>query len=484
VRRLRVLPAVWLLVLLAAPAVAWLLGARQPLLENHPKASFPAVNRSSLGDPATFARLDSALFDQLPLRQTALDLHTRIELDLFHHSPNPQVALGRNGWLYYMPELNTCRPEGKPIGDPADAWEMLARTLRAAGYRPIVAAPGSKLLIHARDAPTLDDRETRCVRALERHIAARLAEIPGGLSIDAQLRRLEATGRPTFLRDDSHWNWRGRELFARRLLEDIDPRLARAAHVRAGRPYERHGDLAALVGIRRSEQDRLVVADPPQWRPARGDVVLIGDSQLDRTLVDRPVPGVPSLRELLLADQPACEWQELGAGVCDEQLRRARTVLLEKVARDVQLVTLVCWRPLAIAAERLGRGTAIGWERLGAGGGPIGQRLTIPASGSVTIRVHSRADDTAARLLRFRILRDARQADGTEPPVQLVQHPRAGPAAPCATPASVKGGSLLLPLPSGRRGSDVELELRSAPGSQIGRPHEIRLDGTVSAARR
>jgi hypothetical protein len=476
VRRLRVLPAVWLLVLLAAPAVAWLLGARQPLLENRTPASFPAVNRSSLRDPATFAQLDSALLDRLPFRQTALDLHARVELDLFHHSRNSQLALGRNGWLYYTPELSPCRPGGEPVADPADAWEMLARTLRAAGYQPIVAVPGSKLLVHTRDAPALDDRGMRCERALERHVAARLAKIPGGLSIDAQLRRIEATGRPTFLRYDTHWNWRGRELFVRRLLEKIDPRLARAAHVRAGRPYERHSDLAVLVGATRSEQDRLVTADAPPSTPAPGDVLLVGDSQLVRSLIDRPVPGVPSLSELLLPDQSSCDWEALAEGVCDEQLRRAHTVLLEKVARDAQLVTLQCWRPLAIAAERLGHGTAIGWERLGAGGSPIGQRLTIPASGSVTIRVRSRPDDTGARLLRFRVLRAARQADGTEPPVALVQHPRAGPAAPCATPASEKGGSLLLPLPSGRPGSDVELELRSAPGSQIGRPHEIPLD--------
>jgi len=471
-----VLPAVCLLVLLAAPAVAWLLGFRQPLLENRTTASFPAVNRSSLRDPATFAQLDSALLDRLPFRQTALNLHARIELDLFHHSPNPQVAIGRNGWLYYTPELSPCRPDSEPVVDPADAWEMLARTLRAAGYRPIVAVSGSKLLVHTRDAPALDERETRCERALERHVAARLAEIPGGLSIDAQLRRIEATGRPTFLRYDTHWNWRGRELFVRRLLQDIDPRLARAAHVRAGRPYERDSDLAMLVGARRSEQDRLVAADPPLSTPSPGDVLLIGDSQLARSLIDRPVPGVPSLWELLLPDQSSCDWEALAQGVCDEPLRRAHTVLLEKVARDAQLVTLQCWRPLAIAAERLGRGTAIGWERLDAGGGSIGQRLTIPASGSVTIRVRPRPDGTAARLLRFHVLRAVQQADGTEPPVELVQHPREGPAAPCATPAAEKGDSLLLPLPSGRRGSDVELELRSAPGSQIGRPQEIPLD--------
>ncbi len=49
------------------------------------------------------------------------------------------------------------------------------------------------------------------------------------MSIDPELRQLEADGDPTFLRKDTHWNWRGREVFARRVLDRIRPGLAEEA---------------------------------------------------------------------------------------------------------------------------------------------------------------------------------------------------------------------------------------------------------------
>lgn len=482
-RRLRLLPAVWLVLLLAAPTIAWLLGARQPLLENRAKEAFPTINRSSVRDPATFSRLDTFVLDRLPFRQTALEVRSRVELDLFHDSPNPDIAIGHDGWLYYAPELGPCRPGGQPASDPADAWELLARTFAAAGYRPILAAPGSKLLIHSHDAPALDEEAERCADALERHVAARLAEIPGGLSLDARLRRLEADGDATFLRYDSHWNWRGRLLFVRRLVELIDPRLARAARIRAGGTYERDGDLARLVGATRTEEDRLVVADPPPRALPPGRVLLIGDSQMERSL-QQPVPGGGTLQDRILPGQLTCDWPRLSDGGCDAALRSAHVVLIEKVARDAPLVTTACWRPLAVAAERLGSGRPARWTRLDAGAA-LGRRLTIPAAGTATVRVTPQADGTGPRLLRFRVLRGSPQADGTPAPVAMVLHARPDrPAVPCATPAQPTGGALLVPLPAGVRAADLAIELRSAPGAQIGRPQEIPLDGQIRVRRR
>ncbi len=98
-RLLLLLPAIWLLALLALPALLWLGGERQPLLESRAKEAFPPLNRHTFADPAAIRRLDTALLDRLPGRGRALDLHARIALDLFHDSPSPDVSIGKQEWL-------------------------------------------------------------------------------------------------------------------------------------------------------------------------------------------------------------------------------------------------------------------------------------------------------------------------------------------------------------------------------------------------
>ncbi|HET6448412.1 MAG TPA: hypothetical protein VFG31_04815 [Conexibacter sp.] len=481
-RRLRVLPALWLLALLLVPIAGWLLGARQPLLQNRPKTAFPAITDHSIRDGNTFAALDGAILDRLPFRGTALDVRTRVALDVFHDSTNPDIAVGDGGWLYFKPELKPCEPGGQPSSDPADAYEVLARAFVAAGYRTSVIAVGSKLFVHTRDAPQLDAATSACVAALERRIADRLAQTPGGLTIDDRLRAIEATGAPTFLRLDSHWNWRGRLVFARETLDRMRSGLAEEVGLHAGPEYDRPGDLAALLGVRRTERDRLLLtrrAPQPPLRP--GGVVLIGDSQLENTLLGL---GRADNSARLLADQPWCRWPDLAAGVCDDALRSADAVLIEQVARDMVFFTTQCFHPLGIAAERMDGWRPAGWEQLDGGSRRLDDPLTIPASGLATVRFRL-AEDRAdtPRLLRLTVERTIPQADGSPTPITATQRASSF-VSPCMTPAQTGAGALLVPVPAGARVSDLVVELRSAAGSRLGRPQQLVLDGGARAARR
>lgn len=483
-RLLLLLPSLWVVGLLALPAVLWLSGERQPLLESRAKEEFPPLNRHTFADPAAIRRFDTALLDRFPGRGRALDLHARIAIDLFKDSPNPDVAIGRNGFLYYVPELGPCRPGTQPTSDPADAVDVLARTLVAAGLRTTVALAPSKLFVHDADAPSIDGGQERCAEALERRVDRRLEAAPGGLAIGALLRALEASDGATYLRTDTHWNWRGRELFVRRVLERLRPGLARQSSLRAGAEWDRPTDLKSLIGRPGTERDRVVTTARTPRRPfPAGSVVLLGDSQLELALIAQPRPGLPSIRDVALPGAVYCDWSSFSGGACNDAIASARAIVIEKVARDVSTVTSLCWLPISLVGERL-RGSTAGWERVDGGSAPATGSLVLPASGSVTVRAVLGSDRSRQpRLLKIPLEQVPGDANGAPVPVQATQMPQAGPAAPCATPAqAVAGSSLFLPVPAGRRASDLVLQLSGAPGTQIGRPQEVVLDGRVRHA--
>ncbi len=472
-RLLLLLPAIWIVALLVLPAVLWLGGSRQPLLEKRPKEPFPPLSRHTFADPAAIRRFDTAVLDRLPIREQALDLHARLAFDLFHDSTNPDVLIGGDGYLYYLPELATCEPGAEPLGDSADIVDVLSRSLVAAGLRTTVVTVGSKLFTHSKDAPSIDKARERCAHELEQRVEQRLLRTPGGMSIDPELRQLEADGDPTFLRKDTHWNWRGREVFARRVLDRIRPGLAEEAGLTVSdEEHDRPGDLLAMAGREGGERDRDVTATrTPTSPPAPGSVLLIGDSQLDGVFGH-------GLAETALPGSQLCDWSRVLTGECDAPLRAARTIVLEKVTREMRLLSELCWRPLWALGDRF-HGAPARWAD--ADGNPLpGDVLTLPQGAPTAVRVAVSGPDVSEtpRLLKLPVQRLARAADGAAVPVRLEQEPNGAPLMPCVTPASYAvGEALFVPVPAGQSVSQLLLRVSGGPDTRLGRPQEVVLDG-------
>jgi hypothetical protein len=483
--RLRLLPVVWLVGLLALPVILLVLGVRQPAVTNATKAPGPPIDGTSLRHAATFQALDAYLLDRFPLRDRALDLYGNIAVDLFHESTNPIVSLGQHGWLYYVPETADCTPDGQPLITPqaaADGADVLARALVASGRNTTVVFAGSKFFTHTKDAPHLSPAVEACASAINTAIQQRLATTPGGLDLQPQLDRLERQGLPVFLKSDTHWNWRGREVYVRDVLDRIEPGFAEAAGIHPGPDVERPGDLGKLMGITRDDSDPALVADHRPPPPKPGDVLLIGDSQTEKSLLDPTgAPGVAPLRDVLLPGTPSCNWTQLEGGVCDQLLRDAHTVVIEAVGRDVMdFDAYRCWRPIALVGERM-RGVPGSWKPWVDGPKPVNGSITIPASGSVTVTFHP-SDGDLSRLPRLERLPidylPPAVPGAPAPAVSMTQQPQNGPPAPCAMPLqSVVHAGLFLPIPADRSTNDLVITLTGPAGARIGRPQTIPLDG-------
>lgn len=472
------LPIVWLMALLVLPVTAYLVGVRQPLLENREKTAFPDINRGTARQEHTYQQIDAALRERLPLRGDAISLRGRIAIDLFGDSPTADVVLGKDRWLYFRPELRICEPEGAPAAPPEDAVEVLTRTIAASGRKPVVLAAGSKIVTHQAHLKGFDAAALACVSATEARVQQRLAETPGGLTIQPELDALEAQGTATFLRSDTHWNARGRQVFAEAVLDGVHPGLADQARLRPLEETDRRGDLGTFIGQERIDRDpMLTVTGTPKTTFAPGQVAFVGDSQFDAAMLTPGADGATVL-DRVFPGQSVCHWTQGEADGCVQPIAAASTVVLEIVARNLSTLVDSCPLPTAALAATI-QGRAARW----ADGAPSAGRPVSPDASPVRVDVAGDRTDVP-RLIRIPVaaLPADPAADPAQPPA--VTADPGGPRA-CATPSTTDpAGALVIPVLTGERVADVELRISGPAGAALGRPEVLTLDGQPLAARR
>jgi hypothetical protein len=469
----RFAPAAWLLILLVIPALSLALGARQPLMDNRPKTAWPSIRTAALVKSKTYKQLDAAWLERIPTRKQAVQTHAQLSIGLFGESPNPSVAVGRHGWLYYKQALQTCR-DVKPTVDPGDAADITARTIVASGRRALIVEPADKMFIHPADAPRYPRGVTRCVAALQQKVTSRLTTFPGGVDFDAGLRRMEAAGQSTFLPHDSHWNYRGRLAYARLILNFITPGLSRATGLHLGAWQEHHSDLYLQLGLPATDRDRSVLLQRPSPQPAStGTTLIIGDSQTGETFKLSPAPGAPPLATQLPAGTAVCTIvEDFLPGVCDQALYDSSAIAIESVGRNLLAFEAACTRVVTLLAQSM-QGVEGHYALLDGGASQSDDRITFGADGKAVLRIIPSHGNVSRqpRLLRIPV---ATLAPGGA--IDMVQRPVTGTPTPCSTiQATVPDVFLILPLPAGRSASEIVVQLSAPPGTTLGPPQEVSL---------
>lgn len=476
-RRLRsLLPVVWLLALLLLPATAYLVGARQPLLENREKTAFPDLNRGTLRQEHTFQQIDAAIRERLPLRGDAISLRGRIAINLFGDSPTDDVVLGEDGWLYYRPELRACR-DGAPKAAPTDVLTIIERTITASGRKPVLVIAGSKILTHDQHLRGLDADALACVAAVEAAVHERLEELPGGYPIQDRLDALEAAGTATFLRSDTHWNARGREVFTNAVLDAVEPGLAARTRIRRVDGIDREADLGTMINQKRIDRDELLaVTGSPNTDFAPGELVFVGDSQFNGAFLDPSADGTP-IFDHVFPGQSICNWDAVYHGGCVPPMLEARTIVIESVARNLDVIADTCWRTVSALAGTV-RGRSARWA-------DAGSSTTVALSpGGAPVRVTLDDDRSdVPRLIRIPV-----RGLAAEPPADPAAAPQVtvtpSEERPCASTAVSDDSALVIPVMAGERLADVALQASGPEGASLGRPEVLPLDGTPLPARR
>lgn len=278
-RRLRQIPVRPLLAVLGvafffAPALAFVAGERAEPIENRPLAKLPSLSRGF----GAFDDLTQWGVDHLPLRDTAVRVHTRVTRELLGEVPvvgqvnvpvgvgqgaalageparadpinGGSVVVGRDGWLFLSNEFErACRP-GRAPADVIASVRRLASILERSGRRLVLGIPPDKGSMVPSLVP--DDyplkacsERARAQRAAVLHSAA----LPGFVDLEAVLAREQRrAGRPLYLKFDTHWTDLGGTVAARAVLRAVNPELLRGTRTVRLRDRKRVEDLAFIAG--------------------------------------------------------------------------------------------------------------------------------------------------------------------------------------------------------------------------------------------
>lgn len=129
---------------------------------------------------------------------------------LLSDSGSPQVVVGRKGWLYFRPALNSALGAGRMEPDEmtrlADALAAMADRLALRGTRLVLLIAPDKASVYPQYLPCyilpgstgLTDRVRLLTLLKERGVLA-----PDLFSL------FQASGAPLYLQTDTHWNARG-----------------------------------------------------------------------------------------------------------------------------------------------------------------------------------------------------------------------------------------------------------------------------------
>jgi hypothetical protein len=228
---------------------------------------------------------------------------------------NERVYVGRDGWLFYRPDVEYLTGPGfldpatvarrvaartewtaPPQPDPRPAIIRFARQLAARGITLVVVPTPLKPMIHP---DGLSRRVEPPSAALQNSsYPAFLDDLRrGGVRVfdpaPELVRARRETGRPQYLASDTHWRPEAMAIVARALAAVIRrrvpmPALSSPGYLIEPRDVSNTGDTAVMLDLPAGQRlyppetvplRRVLAPDGAAWRPSRqADVLLLGDS--------------------------------------------------------------------------------------------------------------------------------------------------------------------------------------------------------------
>lgn len=247
----------WLLVLLCLPAISALAGNRTTNLEGAVPPTLPKFTPSRAFDTTYYNEVNGWLAFHDPLRDEAIGLNGRIDLNIFHESPHPEVTYGRDGWVYTVGDsiLAACKP-----GSPTPAATRVKATqieelAASAGIPFFLSITPDKSYVESDHFPT-GRFDWDCIKRYNEQMRAEFeADRPDWILdnwavVDSVVKREGSA----FFKTDSHLAPPARIATAKALIDTIQPGLWDDSVVSDLGVLTRGTDLTRLMGLPATEQ--------------------------------------------------------------------------------------------------------------------------------------------------------------------------------------------------------------------------------------
>lgn len=248
--RTRIAVCIWFALLLVVPLVATFFVRRQTV-DNRAVVAFPDIDADGLLYGDVPDGIDSYLEDRLSVRELAVEADARVAIDLFDDSPNPNVLLGSDGWLFSAAAFtNVCDPEWPAAGEVARQLRRLEATLaQRNGSLTTMIVPEKGWAYPERLPDAVPDQG--CAAATLDRLRLELETTGHYFDLWSRVQaEVAASDGPLYWRTDTHWNDPGRVAILPHLIEALGPGVYDPdAAVVTGVMHTDGGDLADQVGI-------------------------------------------------------------------------------------------------------------------------------------------------------------------------------------------------------------------------------------------
>jgi len=340
--------------LLLAPALARVAGIRAEAFENRALAEMPRADWAMAFDTGYYADVSAWMEDHLSLRQMAVSTDARLDLGLFGDSPDPQVWLGRDDWLYYDAGLRrACTGDASPIA-LLESISRLETMLRESGRTLRWMIVPNKIAIYPEHATPGILRAAACGEARRGELYTALQSSPPIGFID--LHRVFKTAKEQFSHqlyfpDDSHVTPLGSALIIQQIVGMLRPGLWDAQAMHRGQPLLRIGDLAQMLVIREPIASETWGISRPGLKPgfAESSEIAPGVSRRrlttvgpDEALITEPTFVIHdsqfntamAMMRSYFADTTLIKWNDFDAAHVAHEMATARIILIEVVERS------------------------------------------------------------------------------------------------------------------------------------------------------
>lgn len=251
----------WFLALLVLPTAVWFVGKRAEPIENKPLAMRPSPSLSGLRDGSFFKDLDTFLQEHLPVRSDLVAGKAAVDSRVIGESPNPQVTMGADGWLYFTEDLKRDCSVTSPADVIVAQMGRFVDAVDATGRKAVAYIGPDKSSMVPQHLP--DAVRDTCTRQLSSEIRGRLAgPVPDGV-IDAFTTLDRDDVESLYWRRDSHWNPQGAVLVSAAVVDAVQPGLWDEAAVHVGADTSHVTDLTQLMGLPEEESSPSVEVRRP-----------------------------------------------------------------------------------------------------------------------------------------------------------------------------------------------------------------------------
>ncbi|MBP8181845.1 MAG: hypothetical protein KAZ88_12765 [Acidimicrobiia bacterium] len=252
--RSRLLSLIAVIAVILSPGVFGIADKAFLHLEQPTPADFPEMSLESLRKPDTYAALDRAISDRIPMLAQSRRVRAVVDRDVLRSSNNPVVVVGKGDWLFQDRALEAfCAPEFGKVDDEmppnppqssqelADNITLMSAIAAAAGREFAYVMPPTKASIYPEKMSWQAREIDSCgadLRAGFREIL-KTKPIPGFYPLwDTVSEAAKGATTPLYLIADPHWRPQGATLMAETMVDAFAPDLWDQSAIQQQEPVE------------------------------------------------------------------------------------------------------------------------------------------------------------------------------------------------------------------------------------------------------